>query len=154
MNDTVTRFWLELVQVISINIHNIVPTKVGRNRLFELGSSDHRASLLVISGDGRMDNINVQSDQEPLRVVRQSDQNVHYKQQVNVRFLEPPPGPEPAPIIIKVRRLSSWNQLNACSSVFRSDKHQLRLRNPPWSFDNVHQHPRRHPHSSSVGVSR
>ena len=50
-----------------------------------------------------MDNMNVQSDHEPLRVVRQADQNVHYKQQVNVRFLQPPQGPEPAPIIIKVR---------------------------------------------------
>ena len=57
--------------------------------------------------------MNVQSDNEPLRVVRQSDQNVHYKQQVNVRFLEPPPGPEPAPIIIKVtidEDLSRWKQ--------------------------------------------
>lgn len=49
-----------------------------------------------------MENINVQSDNDPLRVVRPSEQNVHYKQQVNVRFLQPPPGPEPAPIIIKV----------------------------------------------------
>ncbi len=50
-----------------------------------------------------MENLNVQSDNEPLRVVKPSDQNIHYKQQVNVRFLEPPAGPEPAPIIIKER---------------------------------------------------
>jgi hypothetical protein len=57
----------------------------------------------VIAPDGRMDNLNVQSDHEPLHVVKPADQNVHYKQQVNVRFLQPPAGPEPAPIIIKER---------------------------------------------------
>lgn len=60
--------------------------------------------MIVIAADGRLDNMNVQTDAEPLRVVKPSEQNVHYKQQVNVRFLEPPPGPEPAPIIIKVNR--------------------------------------------------
>ena len=50
-----------------------------------------------------MDNLNVQADHEPLRVVKPAEQNVHYKQQVNVRFLAPPPAPEPAPIIIKER---------------------------------------------------
>jgi hypothetical protein len=51
-----------------------------------------------------MENMNVQSDQDPLRVVKPADQNIHYKQQVNVRFLQPPSGPEPAPIIIKERQ--------------------------------------------------
>ena len=51
-----------------------------------------------------MENLQVQSDHEPLRVVKPAEQNIHYKQQVNVRFLEPPPGPEPAPIIIKERQ--------------------------------------------------
>ncbi len=51
-----------------------------------------------------MENLNVQSDNDPLHVVKPSDQNIHYKQQVNVRFLEPPAGPEPAPIIIKERQ--------------------------------------------------
>ncbi len=50
-----------------------------------------------------MENLNVQSDNDPLRVVKPADQNIHYKQQVNVRFLQPPSGPEPAPIIIKER---------------------------------------------------
>lgn len=58
---------------------------------------------VVIAPDGRLDNINVQVDHEPLRVVKPADQNIHYKQQVNVRFLQPPAGPEPAPIIIKVK---------------------------------------------------
>jgi len=58
----------------------------------------------VIAPDGRLDNMLVQTDPEPLRVVKPADQSVHYKQQVNVRFLEPPPGPEPAPIIIKERQ--------------------------------------------------
>lgn len=58
----------------------------------------------VISSDGRLENLNIQSDNDPLRVVKPAEQNVHYKQQVNVRFLEPPPGPEPAPIIIKERQ--------------------------------------------------
>jgi hypothetical protein len=57
----------------------------------------------VIAPD-RLDNLNVQSDNEPLHVVKPSDQNIHYKQQVNVRFLQPPAGPEPAPIIIKERQ--------------------------------------------------
>lgn len=57
----------------------------------------------IIAPDGRLDNLQVQHDQEPLRVVKPVDQNVHYKQQINVRFLEPPPAPEPAPIIIKER---------------------------------------------------
>ncbi len=58
---------------------------------------------LVIAPDGRLDNLNVQTDHEPLHVVKPSDQNVHYKQQVNVRFLAPPAAPEPTPIIIKER---------------------------------------------------
>jgi hypothetical protein len=48
--------------------------------------------------------MNVQSDNDPLRVMKRSEQDIHYKQQVNVRFLQPPPGPEPAPIIIKVSK--------------------------------------------------
>ncbi|CAF4519809.1 unnamed protein product [Rotaria socialis] len=58
----------------------------------------------VISPDGRFEYLNVQNDSEPLHVIKPSDQSIHYKQQVNVRFLEPPPGPEPAPIIIKERQ--------------------------------------------------
>ncbi|CAF0831186.1 unnamed protein product [Adineta steineri] len=58
----------------------------------------------VIAPDNRLENLNIQSDSDPIRVVKPSDQNIHYKQQVNVRFLEPPPGPEPAPIIIKERQ--------------------------------------------------
>ena len=64
----------------------------------------------VIAPDGRIENLSVQSDTEPLRVVKPSDQNVHYKQQVNVRFLEPPPAPEPAPIIIKVNTFFTFNK--------------------------------------------
>ncbi|CAF1282920.1 unnamed protein product, partial [Rotaria sordida] len=58
----------------------------------------------IIAPNGRLENLSVQVDNEPLRVLKPSDQNIHYKQQVNVRFLEPPPGPEPAPIIIKERQ--------------------------------------------------
>ncbi|CAF0881863.1 unnamed protein product [Rotaria sp. Silwood1] len=58
----------------------------------------------IIAPEGRLENLSVQMDNEPLRVVKPADQNIHYKQQVNVRFLEPPPGPEPAPIIIKERQ--------------------------------------------------
>jgi hypothetical protein len=59
--------------------------------------------FIVIAPD-RFENLNIQSDNEPLRVIKQADQNIHYKQQVNVRFLQPPAGPEPAPIIIKERQ--------------------------------------------------
>ncbi|UJR20944.1 hypothetical protein I4U23_024053 [Adineta vaga] len=58
----------------------------------------------VIAPDTRLENLHIQSDNDPIRVVKPTDQNIHYKQQVNVRFLEPPPGPEPAPIIIKERQ--------------------------------------------------
>ncbi|CAF0842890.1 unnamed protein product [Adineta ricciae] len=58
----------------------------------------------VIAPDARLENLHIQSDSDPIRVVKPTDQNIHYKQQVNVRFLEPPPGPEPAPIIIKERQ--------------------------------------------------
>lgn len=58
----------------------------------------------VITSDNRLENLQIQSDSDPIRIVKPTDQNIHYKQQVNVRFLEPPPGPEPAPIIIKERQ--------------------------------------------------
>ncbi|CAM4783927.1 unnamed protein product [Rotaria magnacalcarata] len=58
----------------------------------------------VISPDGHFEYSNVQNDNEPLHVIKPSDHSIHYKQKVNVRFLEPPPGPEPAPIIIKERQ--------------------------------------------------
>jgi len=57
----------------------------------------------ILGHDGRMDNLDVQVDHEPLRVVKPAGSDVHHKQQVNVRFLQPPQGPEPAPIIIKER---------------------------------------------------
>ena len=59
--------------------------------------------FLVIAPDMGLDSLNVQTDNDPLRIVKPAEQNVQYKQQVNVRFLEPPPGPEPAPIIIRVK---------------------------------------------------
>lgn len=58
--------------------------------------------ILVLSPDTDLNAMNVQSDSDPLRIVKPAEQNVTYKQQVNVRFLQPPPGPEPAPIIIRV----------------------------------------------------
>lgn len=70
-----------------------------------LESLPYLLCILVIAPDARFGNLNVQTDNEPLRIVKPADQNVHYRQQINVRFLEPPPPPEPAPIIIKVRSL-------------------------------------------------
>jgi hypothetical protein len=64
-----------------------------------------------------MDNLNVQTDHEPLHVTKPNDQNVHYKQQVNVRFLQPPSGPEPAPIIIKVNILIIANVIYICMNL-------------------------------------
>ncbi|CAF1014082.1 unnamed protein product, partial [Didymodactylos carnosus] len=61
----------------------------------------------VIAPEGRMDNLDVQHDHDPLHVVKPVSQDVHYKQHVNVRFLEPPPPAEPAPIIIKERHAPS-----------------------------------------------
>ena len=96
-----------LVQALSINIHSIAPKEVRTQdslaAAFVITAFFSLSHTPVISSDGRLENLNIQSDNDPLRVVKPADQNVHYKQQVNVRFLEPPPGPEPAPIIIKVR---------------------------------------------------
>ncbi|CAF0806465.1 unnamed protein product [Didymodactylos carnosus] len=58
----------------------------------------------VIAPEGRIENLDVQHDQDPLRVVKPGSQDVHYKQHVNVRFLEPPLPADPAPIIIKERQ--------------------------------------------------
>ncbi len=99
MNVLVMKFLLVLVQAIIINVQNIVLMKVEK---LIISIDFFQSNFLVISSDGRLENLNIQSDSDPIRVVKPSDQNIHYKQQVNVRFLEPPPGPEPAPIIIKV----------------------------------------------------
>ena len=91
--------------------------------------------------------MHVQADPEPLRVVKPADQSVHYKQQVNVRFLEPPPAPEPAPIIIKVikREMIVFLQYEKYTCLIvkiqsRNDKLQRHLQHHLWSFVNVHQH--------------
>lgn len=72
--------------------------------------------------------MNVQTDHEPLRVIKPAEQAVHYKQQVNVRFLEPPPPPEPAPIIIKVNNYPiNMNEVYTEVCTFRNDKLQHHL---------------------------
>ena len=45
------------------------------------------------------------ADTPPVRVVKQSDQNLVYKKEIRIRYLQPPTPPPPAPIIIRERHI-------------------------------------------------
>ena len=48
----------------------------------------------------------INQDPDPIRIVKPNSQNIIYKQQVNIRYLQPPTPPPPAPIIIREKQLS------------------------------------------------
>ncbi len=48
----------------------------------------------------------INQDPNPIRIVKPNNQNIVYKQQVNIRYLQPPTPPPPAPIIIREKQLS------------------------------------------------
>lgn len=48
----------------------------------------------------------INQDPDPIRIVKPNTQNVVYKQQVNIRYLQPPTPPPPAPIIIREKQLT------------------------------------------------
>jgi len=48
----------------------------------------------------------INQDPNPIRIVKPNNQNIVYKQQVNIRYLQPPTPPPPAPIIIRERQIS------------------------------------------------
>ena len=53
-------------------------------------------------------NSSINQDPNPLRIVKQNNQqNIIYKQQVNIRYLQPPTPPPPAPIIIREKQTAA-----------------------------------------------
>lgn len=48
----------------------------------------------------------INQDPNPIRIVKPNNQNIVYKQQVNIRYLQPPTPPPPAPIIIREKQIS------------------------------------------------
>jgi hypothetical protein len=130
MNDLVMRFLLVLAPAININIHTIVLKKV--DHFLEFIDIEYLSCPieLVIASESRLENMNVQSDSDPLRIVRPADQNVHYKQQVNVRFLEPPAAPEPAPIIIRVCHYEFLSSISIHLYVLHLSRNGKRLLRP------------------------
>ncbi|CAF0719722.1 unnamed protein product [Brachionus calyciflorus] len=48
----------------------------------------------------------INQDADPIIITKPNSQNVVYKQQVNIRYLQPPTPPPPAPIIIREKQLS------------------------------------------------
>ena len=50
----------------------------------------------------------INQDPSPLRIVKPNNsQNIVYKQQVNIRYLQPPTPPPPAPIIIREKQIAT-----------------------------------------------
>lgn len=49
----------------------------------------------------------INQDPDPIRIVKPNNQNIVYKQQVNIRYLQPPTPPPPAPIIIREKQLAA-----------------------------------------------
>jgi hypothetical protein len=47
----------------------------------------------------------INQDPDPIHIMKPNTQNVVYKQQVNIRYLQPPTPPPPAPIIIREKQL-------------------------------------------------
>lgn len=64
----------------------------------KLGSPNSK--LLVESNSA------INQDADPIIISKPNSQNVVYKQQVNIRYLQPPTPPPPAPIIIREKQLS------------------------------------------------
>lgn len=48
----------------------------------------------------------INQDEDPIIISKPNAQNVVYKQQVNIRYLQPPTPPPPAPIIIREKQMS------------------------------------------------
>ena len=47
----------------------------------------------------------INQDPDPIRILKPNNQNIVYKQQVNIRYLQPPTPPPPAPIIIREKQM-------------------------------------------------
>ena len=62
-----------------------------------------KADMPTFSG-----NSSINQDPSPIRIVKPNNQqNIVYKQQVNIRYLQPPTPPPPAPIIIREKQLAA-----------------------------------------------
>ena len=47
----------------------------------------------------------INQDPDPIRITKPNTQNVIYKQEVKIKYLQPPTPPPPAPIIIREKQL-------------------------------------------------
>ena len=51
----------------------------------------------------------INQDPDPIRITKPNTQNVIYKQEVKIKYLQPPTPPPPAPIIIREKQLPAEN---------------------------------------------
>lgn len=49
----------------------------------------------------------INQDPDPIRIVKPNTQNIVYKQEVKIKYLQPPTPPPPAPIIIREKQLAA-----------------------------------------------
>ena len=61
----------------------------------------------ALSYEGNISSIN--QDPDPIRITKPNTQNVIYKQEVKIKYLQPPTPPPPAPIIIREKQLPLEN---------------------------------------------
>ena len=60
---------------------------------------------LTVAGIDSLSSNTINQDPDPIHIMKPNTQNVVYKQQVNIRYLQPPTPPPPAPIIIREKQL-------------------------------------------------
>jgi hypothetical protein len=68
--------------------------------------SDNNSNVIKLDSPDAQFNSDsiINQDPDPVRIVKANNQNLVYKQQVNVRYLQPPTPPPPAPIIIREKQ--------------------------------------------------
>lgn len=73
-----------------------------------LDDFDENGNIITGSFQEYSNNSSINQDPSPVRIVKPNNQkDVVYKQQVNIRYLQPPTPPPPAPIIIREKQLAS-----------------------------------------------
>ena len=74
---------------------------------YSSASSCHNSYKMASSSSTTAAAHMINQDPDPIRIVKPNTKNIVYKQQVNIRYLQPPTPPPPAPIIIRYERKSS-----------------------------------------------
>jgi hypothetical protein len=83
---------------------------------YNLSSYNDSHTSLPSNSSGQRSAANISSssiinqDANPIRILKPTNQNVVYKQQVNIRYLQPPTPPPQAPIIIREKHLPQSQQ--------------------------------------------